>query len=225
MMRKILQVLCVAAFASATLQAAAFSFQGTFGSDDQVQLFNFAISSNATVTLKSLGYGGGTNSVVAAVILAGGFDPVLTLFQADGTQVGSFDDDPGCAHTNQNHGACLDSYFNDLLQAGSYQLALTESGNFSLGNLSDGFLQQGQGNFTASNCSPSNPQGFCDTFGNHNNGNWALDIIAVDSATQVSPVPEPSSWSLAACALMLPGIIYWRRMPRLNRDLISGGKK
>jgi hypothetical protein len=223
-MRNILQVLCVAALTSATLQAASFSFQGTFGSDDQIQLFNFAISSNTIVTLKSLGYGGGTNSA-AAEIMAGGFDPVLTLFQADGTQVGSFDDDPGCAHTNQNHGACLDSYFSDLLQAGSYQLALTQSGNVSFGNLSDGFLQQGQGNFTAGNCSPLNPQGFCDTFGNHNNGAWALDIIGVDSAAPVSGVPEPSSRSLAACALGFFGIVCWRRMPQLNRELMSGGKK
>jgi hypothetical protein len=222
-MRNILQVLWLALLASTALQASSFSFQGEFGSGDQIQLFDFAISSNTTVTLKSLGYGGGTNSL-EGVILAGGFDPVLTLFQADGTQVGSFDDDPGCADTNQNHGACLDPYFNGLLQAGSYQLALTQAGNFSLGNLSDGFLQQGQGNSTANNCSPLNPQGFCDIFGNHNNHNWALDIIAVDSAAEVSGVPEPSSWSLAACVLALLGIIY-RRLPHLNRELISGGKK
>ncbi|MCU1260257.1 MAG: sorting protein [Bryobacterales bacterium] len=224
MTSKVLQFLCATAFATASLQATSFSFQGSFVSDDQIQLFGFAISSNTVVTLKSLGYGGGTNGV-NAVIPAGGFDPLLTLFQSDGTQVGSFDDDPGCAHTNLNHGACLDSYFNGLLQAGSYQLALTESGNFSLGNLSDGFLQQGQGNFTANNCSPSSAQGFCDTFGNQNNGNWALDIIGVNSATQVSGIPEPSSLSLAALALALLGIVYWRRMPRLKRELISGGKK
>ena len=224
MISKILHLFCAAALAAASLHAATFSFQGSFTSDDQIQLFDFTISSNTTVTLKGLGYGGGTNSV-NAVIPPGGFDTLLTLFQSDGTQVGSFDDDPGCAHTNLNHGACLDSYFSGPLQFGSYTLALTESGNVSLGNLSDGFLQQGQGNFTANNCSPSSPQGFCDAFGNENNGNWALDIIAVDSAAQVPGVPEPGSLSLAVLALALLGIIYWRRMPRLNRELIPGGKK
>src|ERR1700730_19117344 len=123
MIRKILRFLCASALAAVSLQATSFSFQGSFNSDDQIQLFDFAISSDTTVTLKGLGYGGGTNGV-GAVIPPGGFDTLLTLFQSDGTQVGSFDDDPGCAHTNLNHGACLDSYFNGLLHFGSYRLAL-----------------------------------------------------------------------------------------------------
>jgi hypothetical protein len=221
MFGKFPQLLGLFVVASATLQGSSFSFQGSFGSDDQLQLFNFSISSNTSVTLISFGYGGGTNAA-AAVIPKGGFDTLFTLFQADGTQVGSFDDDPGCAHTNSNHGACLDAYFNGPLQAGSYQLALTQSGNDPIGNLADGFTEQGQGNFTANNCSPSHP--FCDTFGNPNDGHWAIDISGVNSASE-SGVPEPFSIGLSACGLALLGIIYRRRMPQSNRDLIFGGKK
>jgi hypothetical protein len=46
----------------------------------------------------------------------------------------------------------------------------------------------------------------------------------VNSASE-SGVPEPFSIGLSACGLALLGIIYRRRMPQPNRDLIFGGKK
>ena len=64
-----------------------------------------------------------------------------------------------------------------FLPAGSYILALTQSGNDPNGNLSDGFTEQGQGDFTAN----GGCQAFCDIFGNTDNGNWAVDILNVAS--------------------------------------------
>ena len=71
-MNKLLRFTCVLALA---LPAAAtnISFQGTFATDDQIQLFNFTVNSTSTVTLVSLAYGGGTNSA-SSTIPAGGFD-------------------------------------------------------------------------------------------------------------------------------------------------------
>ena len=173
--------------------ASNISFLGTFGTDDQVQLFNFTVDATSTVTLASLGYGGGTNSA-SQVIPAGGFDSFFTLFAADGSQINT-NDDGGCGVVNAGAGGCLDAYFSETLNAGSYTLALTEAGNNPAGNLGDGFIEQGQGNFTCL-------QGFCDVFGDHQNGNWAVDLRNVTSAS-TGQVPEPTTFSLVGFFLLL----------------------
>src|SRR5579863_6405708 len=151
-MRVILCVFFGWAVAVSTAQAQSnFSFEGTFLTDDQVQLFNFTLTSDATVTFQSWGYGGGTNAA-GTVIPPGGFDSLFSWFAPDGSLIGVNDD--GCGLAGKNHGACLDAFATPLLPAGTYTLALTESGNDSLGtgfpgDLSLGFSEQGQGDFTA----------------------------------------------------------------------------
>jgi hypothetical protein len=153
-------------------------------------LFNFSIGAGGVVTIQSFGYGGGTNAAGMS-IPAGGFDPLLTIFASDGSEVGSFDDDPGCAHSNLLHGACLDSYYSAFLAADTYTLALTESGNVPNGQLSDGFSQQGNGNFAG---------GFVDFNGFQEDGHWAIDIGPVDTAA-IPGAPEPASFGLAGAGL------------------------
>jgi hypothetical protein len=184
-----------------------FSFEGLFLTDDQVQLFDFALAADSTVTMESWGYGGGTNAT-GTVIPAGGFDSFFTWYASDGSQIGTDDDcngGPGHAH----NGACLDAYASVFLPAGNYVLALTQSGNFPMGSLSDGFTEQGQGNFTANGNCPA----FCDTFGNTDNGNWAVDILNVNSATQVGApaTPEPSTWVLSVGSIALLLVALRRR--------------
>jgi hypothetical protein len=186
----LLRFTCVLVLA---LPAAAtnISSQGTFATDDQIQLFDFTVSSTTTVTLVSLAYGGGTNSA-STVIPAGGFDSFFTLFAADGSQINT-NNDGGCGVVNAGNGGCLDAYLSETLNAGSYILALTESGNDPAGNLADGFIEQGQGNFTCA-------QGFCDAFGNHQNGTWAVDIRNVQSVG-TSAAPEPATFPLVCVFL------------------------
>ena len=222
MIHRFVQLLGMIALSSATLQGSSFSFQGLFTSDDQIQFFNFAIASNSTVTIRNFGYGGGTNQA-GTVIPAGGFDNLITLYQSDGTQIGSFDDD-ACVHgTLPNHGGCLDAYYSNTLQAGAYILALTVSGNLPNGDLADGFSQAGQGNFTENDCSP--PHAFCSFGGFPENGNWALDILTVTSASQVSAVPEPASLALGLTGIGLIGIIYRRHSSRAHIETTSGAKQ
>lgn len=179
-------------------QASSFSFTGAFGSDDQVQLFNLSLSSPATVTFESLSYGGGVNAAGAA-IAPGGFDPRLTWFQVDGTQIGS-DNGGHCDSTNSYLGACNDAFFQGNLDAGDYVLALTQDGNNPNGDLSDGFSAEGAGNFTASgDCTQ-----FCDSLsGQALSGNWAVDILAVDSVSEPSATPEPAPLELTLIGLAL----------------------
>lgn len=200
---------CLLAFTMTTALAGNLSFQGDFSTDDQVQFFNFSLTSAASVAMVSLAYGGGTNAA-GTVIPAGGFDTFFTLFASDGSQINT-NDDGGCGHVNAGNGGCLDAWLSENLAAGAYTLALTQSGNDPAGDLSDGFIEQGQGNFTC-------PQGFCDTFGNQQNGFWAVDILNVDAASPDAPVPEPATFELAAlpCFLLL-ALATRRRAVRRSR--------
>jgi hypothetical protein len=203
-LRTMLCVLLGWVMAVSTLQAGNYSFEGTFLTDDQVQLFDFTLTSAGTVTLQSYGYGGGTNAAGTA-ILAGGFDSLFSWFGSDGSLIDVNDD--GCGLAGSNHGACLDAFATPLLSAGTYTLALTESGNDSLGvgfpgDLSLGFSEQGQGDFTASGSCPA----FCDVFGNQDNGNWAVDILNVSSASEAGATPEPATILLAGCGIALMGL-------------------
>jgi hypothetical protein len=204
-MKTLLCLFFTAGLAVSTVEAQNnFSYEGLFLTDDQVQLFDFTLASGSTVTMESWEYGGGTNAH-NQVIPAGGFDSYFTWYGSDGSQIGT-DDDCNGGPGHPHNGACLDAYAQVFLPAGSYVLALTESGNFPNGSLSDGFTEEGQGNFTANGNCPA----FCDTFGNTDNGNWAVDILNVTSATQAGATPEPSTWvlSIGGIALLL---VAWRR--------------
>jgi hypothetical protein len=177
-------------------QAGDFSFTGTFATDDQVQLFDLSIASDTTVTFQSLGYGGGTNAA-NTVIPPGGFDSYFTWYDGSGNQIGT--NDNGCGSANSYNDACLDAYAQVFLTHGNYVLALTESGNNPIGSLSQGFTEQGQGDFTASGSCTA----FCDWLGNTDNGNWAVDISGVDLASEAPSTPEPITFALTFTGLSL----------------------
>jgi hypothetical protein len=191
--------------AALTLSADVFSFTGTFGSDDDVLLFEVSVLRDSVVTFETLSYAGGINSE-GTTIVPGGFDTRLTWFQADGTNTGFDNGGHSCAHPWL--GACNDAQFSGTLSAGSYILALTQDGNDSNGGLGDGFGEQGAGNFTASGaCSQ-----FCDSLsGTQLTGNWAVDILTVDAASEESAVPEPTTVALTGLILMILMALATRR--------------
>jgi MYXO-CTERM domain-containing protein len=214
--RTALCLFLVGAAAVSTVQADSLSFQGTFSTDDQVQLFDFTLLSTATVTLQSFGYAGGTNQA-DTVIPPGGFDSYFTWFDSAGNQIGTDDDgldNLGCVGVGKHNGACLDAFAQPTLTAGSYTLALTVSGNDPNGSLSDGFSQQGQGDFTANGPCLD----FCDAFGNQDSGNWAVDIVNVSSASNSGTAPEPATMLLAGGGLVLIGLAR-RRRPAEKRKI------
>jgi hypothetical protein len=201
--------LVVLAFCLFTGVAAAgsFSFTGTFSQDDQLQVFLFTAPS-ASVTLRTWGYAGtglGTNAA-GATILAGGFDPVLTVYDAGTVGLGPLS--PYVDSNNDGAGVAIDlatgnAYDSLLTLAGldpthTYALVLSENDNLSPGYPStygDGFSQTGQGNFTPveNGCGDGNP--FCESLGVNRNGQWAVDILGVRDATEAG-VPEPGSMLL-----------------------------
>lgn len=198
-----------------------FSFTGNLTSDDDVQLFHFSVGSSSTVTLRTWSYAGGTNAA-GNIIARGGFDPILALFDASGTQI-DHNDDGGCGTVTADAltSQCYDTYLQDTLAAGNYTVSVMEYDNFPNGNLSAGFERSGQGNFTANFDCPDNQPAFNDVSGVHGCGrdsHWAFDILGVNAATQEgggdggqgNGVPEPASALLLG--LGITGLLRRRRV-------------
>lgn len=179
-------------FGTQSAMAASFNFTGNFSQDDDIQLFNFSVSSITDIILNTSSFA------------AGGFTPVLTLFDSGNNLIAASLAPSGCgggnpASPDSATGACWDTYLQftaaDLgqLSVGSYLLALTEYDNVAFGpTLADGFLYAGAGNFTGAggfwenNLGPDPVQ--------RNNG-WAVNLSGVDTAGPVS-VAEPTGMAL-----------------------------
>jgi hypothetical protein len=199
---------------------AAFSFEGTFFHDNDVQLFNFSLLSPTTVTLETWSYGGGTLAN-GNTVSPGGFAPELQVFDAPSGDAqgglivpGVY---PDCAPRNPDPNrapSCQDAYAQMFLAAGSYYLSLTQAGNDPLGdpviNLSAGF-------FWLNGPAPDpNFNGGFQTIMGQGTGAWALDILSVDSAGPLTGAPEPGSALLAAAVVLLVGIGARRKRCRLS---------
>jgi hypothetical protein len=201
MKRYYLLPLVIIALLASTIQVRAdeVSYQGNFTTDDQVQLFDFNVATPGLVTLQTFGYAGGVNGA-GTTIAAGGFDPVLTLFDGAGNFLVMNDDGPcGTVGTDPTTLNCFDSYLSLDLTAGSYILALTENDNLAIGpTLSDSFTQVGNGDFTCQEFIGT-PGAFCDASPSQRDSAWALDVTTQGA----SPVPEPGSEVLVLSGISL----------------------
>jgi len=172
-----------------------FSFTGTFLTDDRVELLSFTVGAPSTVTMLTYGYGGGVNAA-STTVDPGGFLPNLTLFDSAGNLITADDNtNTPCNSNGQNTRSplgCGDDFFQESLAAGSYVLALTVYDNTANGlELSDGFAEDGQGNFTCGEFF-TGTGAFCDPFV-QDNGGWAVDVLGVNTAGPVTGTPEPGT--------------------------------
>jgi hypothetical protein len=209
--------LCVSAGVAG---AATFSFTGTFVQDDQLTIFLFTAPS-PTVTLRTWSYAGGTDAS-GQLIAPGGFDPILSVFDATGgLTAGSL----LLADNNDGAGVPTDlgNGFDSLLSipglsvGGTYAVVLSQNDNAANGPVfGSGFVRDGQGNFTpgAFGCLGTS---FCDSSANQRNGNWEVDILGVGSATiqGAAATPEPTSLLLSAAGIA--GLVLRRRRVAQSR--------
>jgi hypothetical protein len=192
-----LALLCLALPSIA--RATTTSYTGTFSSDDQLQTFDFTVGSSGPVVLRTYSYAGGMDPS-GALIASGGFDPVLTLYSNDGSFLVTDDDGPcGLVNTDPSTLNCFDAYISTSLDAGSYILALTEADNLPIGDLSDGFTQTGNGDFTCPEFLGI-PGAFCDASPAQRGNAYAVDITVPGS---VAPAPEPPSLLLLLSGVAL----------------------
>ena len=179
--------------------ASTFTETGTFTTDNQVAEFTFNVPTASTYTLFTTSYS------------EGGFVPVLSLFQANGTIVAAEGGSGMCsgAMTAGSTGMCDDAYLNLGLTSGSYILALSEFPNVAINNLSDGFLFANDPHATGTVCGVSGGTFLQSDVSPcvQRDGKYAVDV------TNASAVPEPATW-----ALMLPaaGILFFAGRQQLS---------
>jgi hypothetical protein len=187
-------------------------FQGTFGQDDQVELFSFTSDGSTDITIQSYGYAGGT--VNSTDIAEGGFAPDATIFDGSGneqiTDTGSHCPPTGVDSVTGN---CDDPYIDQVLTAGTYTLALTVYDNVSYdGTLADGFKQDGNPGFT---CAEDGLTGeFCDVTSAYQErtGNWAISIGGASAVSDItSATPEPATLPLMLGGALAVITLYRRR--------------
>lgn len=217
----VLLVLLCTSIGSAT----SISLTGTFTQDDQWQLIYFQVSAPGPVTIQTWSFGGtgsGTN-FEGESIPAGGFYPVLTVFDPSLNLVGGTPAYGGCppsagCQVDSDTGVAMDAFVElDGLSNGTYLLVLTEFHNLPNGSdWASGFSQYQAGNFTQEAYGypggPSAPFLYVD--GSKRTGNWAVDLSGVDAAGEV---PEPGSLALLAAGLLLllaPRLFRLRRHPK-----------
>ncbi len=188
-------------FLVAPCSAASISLTGSFdpNNPDDVLLYAFTLSAQSTLTIQSYGYGGTSNApggrnAAGSIILAGGFDSYVSLFNGTGAAATFLDsNDDGVCPPGNAAPACHDSTLvMPSLAGGSYTLALSVFDNFSFaenfgsGTLGDGFI--GLGDY------------FDAASGTVRTSNYVVDISA--PSLVVATVPEPAAWPMAAGGLL-----------------------
>jgi PEP-CTERM motif len=167
---------------------------------------NFTVSTAGPVQVITYGFGGGT-SIGGHVVVAGGLEPYLSLFDSGGNFLSSTLLGTTCP---VGAGFVGPDCFDVLLDAGvlapdSYTLTLTAYENLSIaenvgGTLADGFTGLG-------NLAPTENLGY------------AFDLVVPDSA-----VPEPGSATLLCVALAAALAVRRRFAPALPLAPISRSK-
>jgi PEP-CTERM motif len=183
--------------ASIPVQAADFDFSGTFENDNDVQLFNFQIDADRTVTVFSSSWLYGDPLPGDPL---GGFDPILALWDSAGNLIAQQDDGRNIGSTlsngvSYNHGY-WDTYFTQFLAAGNYTVSIAQFNNFAAGtNLSQGFLRDSQPNFTFTQGYGGATQPLFNGVWDSNDprtNEWQFHILNADRAEVVN-IPEPAS--------------------------------
>ena len=194
----------VLAISSTPATAADFSFAGTLSDPNDVLFFDFDVGSLSDVTLRTYSYAGGVNAAGQA-ISAGGFDPILSLYDlSSGLRVGQ-NDDGGCSNVGSDPttGRCWDTFLQSSLAAGSYRVAVTAFSNFGPGSLSGTF--NNTGSFDG------------------RSANFAFDVLNVGSASGpgAGAVPEPATWALFILGFGAVGGALRRRSNRVRTGRAS----
>ena len=194
---------------SGAADAATLSYAGNLHFDDDVALIRFVVTEPSNATIRTFSYAGGTQAN-GTVIPAGGFDPIVTLFDGNGDFIDYVDDGlPGTVPTDPATGEAFDAVLTASLSPGAYFAAISVSDNNFFGdpgdNIAEGFDWEGVHDFTnVFGC--SGPAGqFCDHTGDPRDGYYAFDV-------QLSPVPVPPALPLLGSALTVLAVLKRRRV-------------
>ena len=150
----------------------------------------FTLLTPTSVNAITFGFGGGT-SATGSVVVAGGFEPYLSLFNSTGQFLMSTFNGINCpSGAGSAGGNCFDVKLDaGLLASGSYTLVLSAYSNMSLAeNLGSGLLIDGLTGLG--------------NLGVNENLNYGLDLNIL---APVAATPEPGGASLLLCSAILMG--------------------
>ncbi|MET0180695.1 MAG: DVUA0089 family protein, partial [Novosphingobium sp.] len=150
-----------------TTATSGFSFVGMLMTPSDVLLFDFAVDAASTVTLRTYSYAGGINAA-GQVIARGGFDPILSLYNAEGVRIAQNDDGGSNVPADSVSGLRYDTFLTQEVAAGSYKVAVTVFPNFAPNNLS--------GTYAGATT-------FADTTGASRTPAFAFDVLGAQTAT------------------------------------------
>jgi hypothetical protein len=195
------------------------SYTGALSTPQSVLEATFTLTTSDTVTFQTWGFGGGTNAA-GAVISAGGFDPLIALFDGfgptativtDGSENPFADADnlfnppwsyvgncpPAGTVAIGTDNDCGDDFMQVGLSAGTYTLLLSDANYipnavYDNGTLSEGFTDLTGGVFQT--CDPVSNA--CIT----PSANYAVDIVSTQ-ADLTTTTPEPGALSLLGFGL------------------------
>jgi len=191
---------------------------GNLSADDDVQSTPFTLTQAQSLIFYTTSYAGGTNAD-GTVTPAGGFDPILTLFDSSGNTIAYNDDDTtGFVGTDPATGLAADSYFSETLGPGTYTLSISEYDNFASTDSSD-WTEAGNPTFTSEFANPFNPLPgpFLDQTGDQRTSSYTYDIQASDFNAEPGAVPEPSpAIDMGLFVVVLTGLIVLAKRRRMN---------
>jgi len=200
----------VGLLSASAAQAGSGFWQGLFTQDDQLLSIGLDLTAVDTLTVTTFSYGGW--AAPGGGIAAGGFAPVLALFDgasnllqiAAGSANACGGADNGAM--DPSSGFCWDAHFSAPgLAAGHYTVVLSQDGNTPLGpTRADGYLMAGTPDYTSIfNGVPGSR--FIEVTGQARTGSYALGI-----STLTSPVPEPGTLLMLALGLASLGLLRRR---------------
>jgi hypothetical protein len=191
--------------------AAPITYSGTFNTDDQLDVFNFTVSQASQVTFETDSYGGGM--LGGSTVAAGGFVPILTLFSSTGAFLAVDGGDGTCQagmSSDATTGMCDDAEITSTLSPGAYSLVLSEFFNYANGpNLSDGFSETGQGDFTGPICGTTG--GFYETDVAPCAQRTDAYSVTETATPLVAAAPEPGSLMLSTLPIVALCFARWRK--------------
>jgi hypothetical protein len=188
-------------------------FAGTFAQDDDLRIHDFQVggASAVSIVFETFSYAGGALRD-GTIVPAGGFDPVISLFDAHDRLLAVAED--GGRRRDASTLNAYDDFLVTPLLPGAYRIVVSQYDNFPIapigGLLGLGFSREGTGNFTLWDC-PAGAISFCDAGRNARIPSYVLEVHRV---------PLPASAVLMAAALaILAGI---RRLGRCAARATSG---
>lgn len=188
-MKKFLAV-ALLSLSAASANAASFTFTGNLENRNATTHFDFSLASIST-SVRAW-----TDSFLSGV----NFDPIIAIWQQVGSDyqlIGQNDDNSSvvAGQTRFDAGLTFAS-----LAAGNYRLTVAPYNNFARGTLfSQGFQFDSQ---------PITSHGYAGNF-------FRVNIDGVDSASPVSPVPEPETYAMLLAGFGLMAGIARRRKKQL----------